>query len=39
MGQNHSKYHSEEICYIVIYYGVLCSISILCWNMVFVRLQ
>ena len=30
--QNHNKYHGDEICYIVIYYGVLCNISILCWN-------
>ena len=26
-------------CYIVIYYGVLCNISILCWNTNYVRLQ
>ena len=38
IGQNRNKYHGGEICYIVIYYGELCNIGILCWNMICVRL-
>ena len=33
------EYRGHEKCYIVTYYGVLCTISILCWNMFYVRLQ
>ena len=33
-GSERNKYHGDEICYIVIYYGVLCNISILCWSMI-----
>ena len=31
--------YGGEICYIVIYYGVLCNIGILGWNMICIRLQ
>ena len=32
VGQNHSKYRGGGICYIVIYYGILYNIGILCWD-------
>ena len=32
VGQNRNEYRGDETCYIVIYYGILCNISILCWN-------
>ena len=38
-GSEHNKYCDDKTCYIVIYYGVLCYISILCLNMICVRLQ
>ena len=39
VGHNRNKYHGVEICYIVMYYGILRNISILSWNMIYVRLQ
>ena len=38
-GSDHNKYRGDETCFIIIYNGVLCYISILCWNMICVRLQ
>ena len=32
-GSECNKYHGDETCNIVIYYGVLTNIGILCWNM------